>query len=221
MRKYEDLSNRRFGKLTVLYREGFVKQGRQNVFTWKCICDCGNETHVTSHELTHGHTKSCGCIRRERASKLSYKHGESHTSRLYREWASMKLRCYSKNRKDYINYGGRGIKVCEEWKDYFSFRNWALKNGYSDDLTLDRIDVNGNYEPLNCRWADAETQANNKRNSKFITYNGKRQTVSQWAKELNIPASRIFDRLSMGWSEEESLTIPPLTKGCFQNECKV
>lgn len=140
------------------------------------------------------------------------KHGLSKT-RIYKCWDGMKERCYNPNRLDYKSYGGRGIKVCTEWLDkevgFKNFLEWAMNNGYTDDLTLDRKDVNGNYEPSNCRWANKDTQANNRRNNHLLTYNGKTQTVAQWSKELQINSTTIWQRIRQyDYPEDEILSKP-------------
>jgi hypothetical protein len=119
----------------------------------------------------------------------------------------MKDRCLNKNEKEYHNYGERGIKVCAEWMEFEPFQKWALANGYSDKLTIDRIDVNGNYTPENCRLATYKEQANNKRNNRFIEFNGRRQTIAQWAEEIGINWATLFERLSRH-SIEEALSMP-------------
>ena len=164
MGKFIDLTGKRFGRLTVVERA----ENKNGYTMWKCKCDCGNETVVYGAHLSGGKTKSCGCLCLEKISKHSL--CDTH---LYRIWASMKDRCYNAKAQPYERYGGRGITVCDEWKnDFTTFYNWAMSNGYSDDLTIDRIDVNGNYEPSNCRWVDVITQANNKRNNIKVNLNG-------------------------------------------------
>ncbi len=154
---------------------------------WLCQCECGNSTSTTSRSLRTGNTQSCGCIHSEQLLKRNYEnriHGDTD-SRLYGIWHGMKQRCYDSNRKDFENYGGRGVTICEEWKEnYLAFQEWALKNGYDYNAdymkcTIDRIDVNGPYAPWNCRWVDATTQANNRRPRKESLFNGnnQRQTI--------------------------------------------
>lgn len=124
---------------------------------------------------------------------------------ILQKWSSIKTRCYNKNTPCYKNYGGRGIKMCDEWLDFWNFREWAYKNGYSEGLTLERIDVNGNYEPSNCKWIPMEEQAINKRNNSFIEYGGKKQTISQWSKELGVGKEVLSYRYRAGWTPEECL----------------
>ena len=165
-----DLVGNTFGRLTV------VKQINKKQHTnqiWLCKCKCGKLTEVAQSNLVSGHTKSCGCLSRNTTSERMSTHRESH-SRLYRVWRSMKARCQNPKTEQYCNYGGRGIQVCSEWQHYEPFRNWAMANGYDPNApfgkcTIDRIDVDGNYEPSNCRWVDMKTQARNKRRDKGTT----------------------------------------------------
>lgn len=198
--KFINLVGEKHGKLSVVEYLGTNKYQQR---MWKCVCDCGNEVIVTSHKITTYQKKSCGC--------LSKKHGLSNT-RLSRIFKNMKQRCYNPNNPRYNFYGGLGIKVCDEWMDkkngFIDFYNWAMNNGYQDDLTIDRIDVNGNYEPSNCRWITNQAQQFNKHVNHYITYNNKTQTLTEWALELGINRKALSTRLSRGWSVERAFTTP-------------
>ena len=161
MRIIKDLTGQKFGKLTALEPDGYARTS----IRWKCQCECGNFTSVGSSKLTSGHTRSCGCLVSEKRAKMNKERATHNAtnSRLYRIYYSMRTRCYNPNKKEYSRYGGRGIQVCEEWlNDFTAFQSWALENGYSDSLSIDRINNDGHYEPSNCRWATAKMQANNR-----------------------------------------------------------
>ena len=140
---------------------------------------------------------------------MSYKHGLKHT-RQYRIWLQMKNRCFNKNTSRYKDYGGRGITVCDEWRnDFKAFYDWSMSNGYSDDLTIDRINNDGDYEPNNCRWVTMKVQNRNSRNCHTLTYNGETHTVTEWAEKLGVSRHLISNRINAyGWSVEDALTKP-------------
>lgn len=199
-----DYTNKRFSRLLVLERVNNTKQGRA---VWKCLCDCGNITYVRSNNLQSGAVKSCGCLRHE--TPLNKTHGMSK-SRLYQEWASIKSRCLYKSAKNDTNYGGRGISMCKEWANSFiAFKEWAEKNGYNDNLTIERINVNGDYCPKNCTWIPRAEQAKNTRSCLRITYNGKTKILSEWCKELGLDYKRTNNRIKkLGWTPQKSFETP-------------
>lgn len=178
----------------------------RNTF-WLCECNCENHTRkiIRHSSLTSGNSKSCGCLSSEEASKRVSTHRMSG-SRLHNIWKSMKERCYNSNHSQYKDYGGRGISICEEWKnDFMSFYNWATNNGYADNLTIDRTNNNGNYCPENCKWSTRKEQGNNQRTNHLLTYNNKTQTISQWADEVGINVRTLRTRISRGWSVQDAL----------------
>lgn len=187
MSKLKDETGNVYGRLTVLYRApdkiyGSKKKVRK--VCWHCICECGNKCDVIGESLRQGLTKSCGCYNYECQKDPNLKHhihGMRNT-RLYDIWRGMKKRCYLVTNDNYKDYGTRGITVCDEWKDNFeNFANWAYENGYQEDLTIDRIDNDGNYSPENCRWATNAEQQRNKRNNHLITFNNETYCLSEWS----------------------------------------
>lgn len=199
---YIDITNQTFNRLTARER---VYCNKQKKMAWRCDCECGGEIIATYNQLNRGNTKSCGCLNREQTVARNTSHNESKT-RLYKIWVGMRQRCNNPNKVCYVNYGGRGITICDEWNDFLTFKAWAVDNRYDDSMSIERIDVNGNYEPANCTWVPCSDQAKNRRNCNILTHNGKTQTVSEWARELNIHRTTINGRLKSGWSVEDALT---------------
>lgn len=188
-RKPENLVGQRFGRLVVLEDTKIMVPNRTQTYQ-KCLCDCGNIIVVPKSYLKSKHTRSCGCWVKE----MHTTHGLSQ-SRIYKVYSGMKKRCYDKNHKLYNRYGGRGIKICDEWlNDFMAFYNWSMANGYQDDLTIDRIDNNKGYSPDNCRWVTMLEQAQNTSKNVNITYKGKTQTISAWSRETGIPQNTISRR---------------------------
>lgn len=201
-----DLTGQTFGRLLVIGEVGKNKAGH---YMWNCKCECGKSKVVNSYHLRSGAIKSCGCLRVDRnvafnkATKVT--HGKRYT-RLYNIWRGIKYRTKTKTSSKYAEYGERGITICQAWEDDFqSFYDWAMANGYADDLTLDRKDNDGPYSPENCRWATAKVQGNNRRSNTSITHNGKTLTLAQWADELGIPRARIYKRAEANLPVEEIL----------------
>ena len=196
MGKFIDLTGQKFNSLRVVQRVGTSKDGQA---LWQCQCDCENVSLVDGKSLRTGNTKSCGCSRKKpRPSRV--KHGDCGT-RLYRIWGNMKHRCYGKSDVEkYQYYGGRGISVCIEWHEYNNFKKWALVSGYTESLTLDRTNNDGNYEPSNCKWASVQEQCMNRRSNNFITENDETLSIYQWMAKLKVSYKTITERLKYGGS---------------------
>jgi hypothetical protein len=205
MARNYDLTGQRFGRLTVI---GLNSKGHSK--KWNCVCDCGNTTVVTTSHLLAGTTVSCGCKTHDDLINRDTKHGLSITHRrLCRIYYAMIGRCYDVTRHGYKNYGGRGIRVCCEWKESIaSFVLWALAHGYNDNLSIDRIDSNGNYEPENCRWVTILEQSRNKTTNVFITYHDETKVLKDWATQFGISQSALRNRLKKGWNIEDALITP-------------
>lgn len=204
MAKKMDIVGLRFGKLTVL-DYAYSKNCRTY---WKCKCDCGNEKIALGKNLMNKNILSCGCMKGKHT-----KHNLSETP-LYNVWEKIKIRCYNKNSTVYKNYGGRGIIVCDDWRNNFqAFYDWAIANGYKEEklpsgrnkYQIDRIDVNGNYEPLNCRWVTPKEQQRNRRNNKIIDYKGEKKTFAEICEENNLDYNFVANRLRRGKSILEAL----------------
>ena len=174
-----------------------------------CQCDCGNSIVVSLNHLLSGNTKSCGCLKSDRNRKVFTKHGLSKSS-LYGVWGSMKDRCFRKKCTAYKNYGGRGVTICNEWLEFVNFYEWAMENGYQDDLTIERNDNDGDYCPENCIFIPKEEQSKNRRGLHFISHNGSIKTLTDWAKTIGISRSSLRDRIKNGWTIEEALTTSNL-----------
>jgi hypothetical protein len=211
--KLKDLTGKNFGRLTVTKRlENKILPSGKSQTRWLCKCECGNQHIASGENLKSGNVESCGCYAKEIQIKTHIKHGMSRT-RIFNEWRSMKKRCTNKSRKDYKHYGDRGIKVCDEWfEDFMSFYNWAMANGYKDNLTLDRKNVNGNYEPDNCRWITNKEQQSNRRSNRILVYNGEALTITKMADKYHISRYALAYRLNKGMDIEKAL-FTPVDKG--------
>ena len=167
MSEAKNLIGQKFNRLTVVERAENYTIAKQVHSAWLCVCDCGNTITVRASSLRSNHTKSCGCFNKEVRIERETKHGKSE-SKIYDVWGTMKQRCYNPNNKSYGYYGGRGITICNEWvHDFQAFYDWAMANGYSENLSIDRIDNDKGYSPDNCRWVTAKQQANNRRNNQI------------------------------------------------------
>lgn len=195
-----DLTHMRFGRLVVLHRSPINSKSGNAI--WVCLCDCGNQVNVIGSHLRSGHTVSCGC---NRTTENANGHSKE---RLYRIWRGMINRCTNLRNVNFKWYGGRGISVCSEWLKYDAFRRWALASGYTDTMTIDRVDLGGNYCPENCRWVDMKTQANNRTNNRNIRFQGEVYTVAQLAETFGISSATIFNRLRLGWTPERIISTP-------------
>lgn len=207
MSALKNLTGLRFGRLLVA-EKARVKLTKSKNAEWSCLCDCGSTVTILSSNLIQGRSNSCGCWNKERTSDVNKTHGMSKT-RLHTIWTNMKQRCNNPKWTDYHRYGGRGIKVCDEWQQSFeAFSAWASAAGYDDSLTIDRIDNDGNYEPGNCRWATNKEQARNKEKTK--RYEGK--TLAEWATIVGVKYETLWARIAvLNWPISKVFNTP--TKG--------
>lgn len=199
--RLKDMTGLRFGMWTVLRQAGNTKGGGA---VWLSRCDCGVERDVNGADLRFGKSTGCGCLYVDRLGSMRRTHGASNT-RLYNVWQAMRARCGNPKTPQFSNYGGRGISVCSEWNHFPTFQEWALSHGYEERLTIERIDVNGNYEPGNCRWTTVDEQARNKTNN-FRAPDG--ELWIQKAESNGISKNTFWVRYSAGWPPEDASTIP-------------
>lgn len=201
----KDVVGLRFGNLEVIKYHDTINHRKY----YECKCDCGNVAIVAGSFLRNGTTNSCGCLRGKKIRNIDVRqeaieepYGKSRTT-LYGMWTGMKGRCLNPNNYSYYKYGGRGISICEEWMDYDIFKEWALNNGYGNNLSLDRIDNDGNYEPDNCRWVDMKTQSNNTRRNRIIKYKGMEKTLAEWSDYFGVTYNLLTVAHAKGKSYKE------------------
>lgn len=198
-RKLIDLSGRRFGRLTVIRK---AERHAEGTWKWECACDCGGSKVCRGYSLVRGDTRSCGCLQREHSRPTARRHGMSGT-KMYGVWKSMLQRVRNGNDASYGNYGGRGIRVCDRWLVFENF--YADMGEPPPETSIDRIDVNGDYEPGNCRWVDKKTQCRNRRNNKKVTVKGVTRTLSEWVEITGIHKSTLLNRISKNWQQDRIL----------------
>ncbi len=210
MRTYDEYIGRKFGRLTVI---GITRE--KNKCWFICNCDCGKRTRTYYYTILNGTAKSCGCYKKEVLQALLGKY-DPKDKRLACIWKGMRQRCFNEKFPNYKDYGGRGITVCDEWNDFNVFKDWAYANGYTDGLTIERVDNNNGYSPDNCRWADMKTQNNNKRNNTRLTLHGKTKTLSMWCDEYGMKYSVVYQRVhTYGWDLETALKTPLMRRHFF------
>lgn len=210
----EELIGQKYGRLTI---EGFHHTGRE--WLWVCRCDCGKEKIAKPSEVRNKKVRSCGCyhdeVCKEKATK--FRNSVLDNKRLYSIYNWMKRRCYNKTEPRYADYGGRGISISEEWLNaengFDNFVEWSMKNGYTEEMTIDRIDVNGNYEPSNCRWITNKEQQLNKRTTLWVIYNGEKIQLKKLCDSMGVAYDMVHNRIyKMGWSVKDSVETPPGSK---------
>ena len=205
MSQFKNLTGLQFGRLKV------IKRGPNNKdkTRWICECECGHTTLSYTHSLLSGKTKSCGCLSHEIFIQNIRKHGMRKT-RIYSIWCGMKNRCFCDKYEYFHRYGGRGITICDEWlgdNGFINFYKWAMANGYADNLEIDRVDVNGNYCPENCRWETRTSQVRNRRTTVFIVFNGTKKTLKEWCDVYDVNYKTAYQRYKKGLSFKEVFNI--------------
>ena len=207
MSKLIDVTGKKFNMLTVVERLENTSDGGS---VWLCRCECGTLTKVRGKNLKNGAVKSCGCLKNKPTTQT---HGMSKTS-IYKIWAGMKSRCSYEKSCSFSRYGGRGIKVCDEWKNSFeSFYTWSLDNGYKKGLSIERVNNNGDYCPENCKWVSQKEQCLNRRTNIVYKYKGESHTLTEWCEALNLNYKLVHNRIyKLGWSFDKAVSMPRLTK---------
>lgn len=205
---YQDFRGKKIGRLSPIEIDTEATISHSQIH-WRCQCDCGGETSVNVFNLAKQSTLSCGCIHREQLTERNSKHGMAG-SKIYTLWQAMLQRCYYEKHEYYHLYGGKGITVCNEWReDFQAFFDWSMSNGYEDGLSLDRIDGNDDYKPSNCRWVTAQAQANNTSRNHYIEYQGEKLTLAEAARKYNIPYHTLKARVNaLHWPVELAITTP-------------
>lgn len=209
MSRVIDIQGKTFGRLRVIEQD---MSASSHEAKWLCECTCGKRISTYGSGLRSGNTRSCGCLRKEIASNNFRTHGKSK-ERLYNAWLMMTQRTTNPKNDAYHNYGGKGIKVCEAWRDYETFRSWAYSTGYDENAphqgcTIERIDNDGDYTPENCRWIPMSEQSRNTCRNRMLTFEGETRILNDWAKKTGIPSGSIRRRLKDGWTVEKALTVP-------------
>lgn len=208
-RPLRDYAGQTFGQLTALSL--VMRDVEWNNHIWRFSCECGNSVDLRIKSVRQGHTSSCGCAFVKMMVARNSTHGLSRIHpRTYRSWKDMRARCNNPHNTDFVDYGGRGIAVCERWDDFAKF--FADMGERPAGQTLDRIDANGDYDPANCRWADAKTQANNKRNNRLVSVNGVSKTLQEWCDKIGIDRSKVRYRLDVGYTIDEALKLEDLRR---------
>lgn len=205
MSRFNDLTNKTFGRLKVL---SATKERRRGGVVWECLCECGRKVNVPSYNLVGNSTNSCGCLRKEyeKSGDIRRTHGMREAP-IYWVWSSMKARCLNPKTKNYHRYGGRGIEISTDWVSFEGFYS-DMGESYKDGLELDRIDNDGNYDKRNCRWVTSKVNNNNRIDTIRLRYKGEEKSLSEWCKELNLPHKTIYSRIYKGWKVERALETP-------------